>query len=223
MGSLYLVRHAQASLGAADYDELSARGRLQAQRLGAWWQAHGQRFDAVWSGTLRRHAQTLECMGLALNGLPAAQHFAALDEYDGAALVRAVHPGPLPAVHSPEGFRSYFRLLCDALAQWMAGTLSPEGMPDWQTFSAGVRALLEQARAQHAGQRLLVLSSGGPISTAIAQVLGSAPEVGIALNMRLRNTAVSELGVSARRLALQTFNTLPHLTAPEDVALQTYA
>lgn len=223
MGTLYLVRHGQASFGAADYDQLSAAGQAQAQRLGAYWRAHGQRFDAVFSGTLRRHAQTLDGLAQAFGALPAAQRLPGLDEYDGAALVRAIHPAPLPRPDTPQLYRQYFRLLCDALAQWMAGTISPEGMPDWEQFAAGVQTLLDEVRHAHAGQNVLVVSSGGPISTAVAQVLGVMPEVGIALNMRLRNSAVTELSVSARRLMLQTFNTLPHLAAPEDAALVTHA
>ena len=59
MGTLYLVRHGQASFGAADYDQLSPLGRQQSERLGAWFRERGLRFDAVLTGTLRRHAQTL--------------------------------------------------------------------------------------------------------------------------------------------------------------------
>ena len=59
MGTLYLVRHGQASFGADDYDQLSARGQQQSERLGAYWRERGLRFDAVLCGTLRRHGQTL--------------------------------------------------------------------------------------------------------------------------------------------------------------------
>lgn len=223
MGTLYLVRHGQASFGAADYDQLSPRGALQAQRLGAFWRAHGRRFDAVLTGTLRRHAQTLAGIAQELDDLPGAALLPALDEYDGAALIRAVDPAYAGQADTPEGVRAHFRLLCDALAQWMAGTISPRGMPDWQAFSDGIRAALDEAQRTHRDGDVLVVSSGGPIATAIAQVLGVTPEVGIALNMRLRNSSVSELGMGRRRLALQTFNTVAHLAAPEDAALLTYA
>ena len=59
MGTLYLVRHGQASFGAADYDQLSPRGHEQCRLLGAYWRERGQRFDAVFTGTLKRHAQSL--------------------------------------------------------------------------------------------------------------------------------------------------------------------
>ena len=59
MGSLYLVRHGQASFGADDYDQLSERGEAQAVRLGEYWRERGLSFDAVYAGTLKRHQQTL--------------------------------------------------------------------------------------------------------------------------------------------------------------------
>ena len=73
MGTLYLVRHGQASLGAADYDQLSALGTRQCERLGAWFAAHGVAFDAVYVGTLRRHAQSLQAIAAAHGALPEAR------------------------------------------------------------------------------------------------------------------------------------------------------
>ena len=223
MGTLYLVRHGQASFGADDYDQLSPLGLQQAQRLGAHWLAHGQRFDTVLMGTLRRHAQTLDGIAQGLPGLPAPQVLPSLDEYDSLALIRAIHTEPLQKPDTPELYRHHFRLLCDAIAQWMAGVISPQGMPSWEDFSLGVRRVLDQVRRDHADQNVLLVSSGGPISTAVGEVLGTAPEVTIALNMRIRNSAVTEFSVSPKRLMLQTFNTLPHLHAQEHQALITHA
>ena len=223
MGTLYLVRHGQASFGADDYDQLSPLGLQQAQRLGAHWLAQGQRFDTVLMGTLRHHAQTLDGIAQGLPGLPAPQVLPSLDEYDSLALIRAIHTEPLQKPNTPELYRHHFRLLCDAIAQWMAGVISPQGMPSWEDFSLGVRRVLEQVRRDHADQNVLLVSSGGPISTAVGEVLGTAPEVTIALNMRIRNSAVTEFSVSPKRLMLQTFNTLPHLHAQEHQALITHA
>lgn len=211
MGTLYLVRHGQASFGADDYDQLSARGREQAVRLGQFWRARGLAFDAVITGTLRRHTQTLEGIAEGLQVTPEVLQMPGLNEYDSHALITAIHPQPLPRPDTPELYRLHFRLLCDALAQWMAGVISPQGMPTWNEFSAGVRAALDHVRQHHTGQNVLLVSSGGPISTAVGEVLGTAPEVTIALNMRIRNSAVTEFSVSPKRLMLQTFNTLPHL------------
>ena len=95
MPTLTLVRHGQASFGAADYDNLSPLGHRQSVRLGEYLGAKGLAFDAVLVGTLKRHAQTLagiqEGMKSAHNGLL----WPGLNEYDSHAVISAVHPQPL--------------------------------------------------------------------------------------------------------------------------------
>jgi broad specificity phosphatase PhoE len=211
MGNLFLVRHGQASLGADDYDKLSPLGERQARRLGEHWAQRGQRFDAVYTGTLRRHAQTLAGIAEGMGQTLEAARLEGLNEYDSHALIRCLYPEPQPRPDTPEARRLHFRRLCDALSAWMAGTIAPEGMPSWADFSAGVRSSLDMVRSRHVGHNVLMVSSGGPISTAVAQVMGSEPGVMIGLNMRLRNSALTEFGFSAKRHSLQTFNTLPHL------------
>ena len=58
MGTLYLVRHGQASFGADDYDQLSELGQRQSRRLGAYFQERGLTFEAVITGSLKRQQQT---------------------------------------------------------------------------------------------------------------------------------------------------------------------
>ena len=223
MGTLYLVRHGQASFGADDYDVLSPRGHEQAVRLGEYWRGRGMAFDAVMTGTLRRHTETLQGIAQGLQTMPEVTRWPGLNEYDSHALISAIHPQPLGPADTPERYRAHFRILCDALAQWMAGVISPQGMPSWEEFSGGVRAVLDHVRHHHAGQNVLLVSSGGPISTAVGEVLGTAPEVTIALNMRIRNSAVTEFSISPKRLMLQTFNALPHLNEVEHAPLVTHA
>ena len=211
MGNLYLVRHGQASFGAHDYDQLSALGQRQAQRLGAYFQEKGLQFDAVLMGTLRRHAQTWE--GIAEGA--GIQHlqpvlWPGLNEYDSAAVIHAIHPHPLEKPDTPELYRHHFRLLRDGLTQWMNGVVSPHGMPDYDDFRHGVVSALDHVRTQHSGNVLLV-SSGGPISTAVGHVLGTTPETTIELNLRIRNSALTEFVFTPKRHMLLTFNTLPHL------------
>jgi broad specificity phosphatase PhoE len=218
---LHLVRHGQASFGAADYDQLSPLGQQQCQRLGAFWRARGQRFDAVFSGTLKRHAQSLAALAEGWGGaLPAVNIRPGLDEYDSAALIRAIHPEPLAAPRDAEGVKQHFRLLRQGLLAWMRGDSAPQGMRSHAEFSAGVLATLDEVRALGGGE-VLILSSGGPISCALAQVLQAPAESAIELNLRLRNSALSELVFNAQRLSLHSFNGLPHLQ--DEPALQSYA
>ena len=222
MGTLYLVRHGQASFGAADYDNLSALGQRQSVRLGEYFAAKGLQFEAVLTGTLKRHAQTwagiAQGAGLTLEPL----QWPGLNEYDSDAVIQAIHPAPLTKPDTPELYRHHFRLLRDGLTQWMNGVVSPQGMPSYDDFVHGVSSALDHVRKHHSGNVLLV-SSGGPISTAVGHILGTTPEATIELNLRIRNSAVTEFAFTPKRHMLQTFNTLPHLDAPEYADWVTFA
>ncbi len=210
MGTLYLVRHGQASFGADNYDQLSELGLRQCARLGEYLAARGKRFDAVITGTLQRQVQSYDALADGLGQRLEPLRLPGLNEYDSKAVIEAIHPQPLPKPNTPELYRAHFRLLRQALAAWMAGQSTPAGMASYAEFAAGVAVALDHVRQQCEGE-VLILSSGGPISTMVGQVLGTAPEVTIDLNMRIRNSALSELHFNPKRHALLTFNTLPHL------------
>ena len=221
MGTLYLVRHGQASFGAADYDQLSDLGTRQCQRLGEYLRSRGKGFQAVLRGSLRRHDQSLAALLQGLGDAPPAAVYPALNEYDSAAVVRAVHPEPLPQSRTPEAYRHHFRILRQGLSAWMDGRTAPEGMPAYADFVAGITQVLDHVRADHDGDVLMV-SSGGPISTAVGQVLGMPPVGTIELNMRIRNSAVTEFSFNPKRHVLHSFNTLPHLDSDEHASWATY-
>ncbi|NML48518.1 histidine phosphatase family protein [Ramlibacter sp. G-1-2-2] len=223
MGTLYLVRHGQASFGADDYDQLSELGERQSVRLGEYFAERGIRFDGLIAGTLRRHKQTLA--GILRGMQHAGEHLAwdGLNEYDADAVIAAIHPEKLEKPSSPELVKHHFRLLRDGLAQWMAGATSPAGMPSWAEFSAGVAGALDHVRAKHYGQNVLVVTSGGPIATAVSQVLGAPAQATIDLNLRIRNTGVTEFAFTPKRHMLVGFNAIPHLDAPAYKDWVTYA
>lgn len=210
MGTLYLVRHGQASFGADNYDQLSELGRRQSERLGQYLAERGVHIDAAITGTLERQRQTWDGIRLGAGLALPAREYAGLNEYDSAAVIEAVHPHPLGKADTPERYRHHFRLLRDGLTQWMNGVVSPRGTPTYEAFRAGIEQVLDDVRRNHDGTVLLV-SSGGPIATAVGLVLGCAPETTIELNLRIRNSAVTEFSFNPKRHSLLTYNGLPHL------------
>jgi broad specificity phosphatase PhoE len=210
MGTLYLVRHGQASFGAADYDQLSALGAQQCRALGEWFRARDIVFEAALRGTLKRHAQSLAALAEGHGSVPEALEWPGLNEYDGYAVVRAVHPEPLGPADTPEAYRHHFRILREGLTRWMSGSVQPEGMPSYADWVAGIAAALDHVRSRHSGH-VLVVSSGGPIATAVGQVLGAPAASTIDLNMQLCNSAVTQFRFSPERHTLVSFNHLPHL------------
>ncbi|OQW87107.1 MAG: histidine phosphatase family protein [Rhodoferax ferrireducens] len=214
MATLYLVRHAQASFGAADYDQLSALGQRQSLRLGQHFASKGVRFDAVVSGTLNRHTQTLQGISQGLGAPLVATPWPGLNEYDGHAVIAAIQPHPPPPADTAEPYKHHFRLLRQGLLQWMLGRSQPAGLPSWADFRQGAVDALRHVQDSGA-QNILLVSSGGPIACAVGHVLATPPEATVELNMRLRNTSVTEFVVTPKYLALQTYNTLPHLNSVE--------
>ncbi len=222
MGNLYLVRHGQASFGAADYDRLSELGHRQSVRLGAYFREKGLQFDAVLTGTLRRHVQTWngirEGAGLEMESLA----WPGLNEFDGDALIATVNPHPMQRPDSLDMAKQHFRLLRDGLTQWMNGVVSPKGMSSYPDFVHGVTSALDHVRRHHTGN-VLIVSSGGPIATAVGHILGTTPETTIGLNLRIRNSAITEFAFTPKHHTLVTFNTLPHLESAEHADWVTHA
>ena len=226
MGTLYLVRHGQASFGEDDYDRLSPLGHRQAQRLGQYlrqrFEREGVQIDTVLMGSLRRHRETWEGMAQGAGWSHTPEVWPGLNEYDSEALIEAIHPEPLAKPDTPELYRHHFRLLREAIKAWMDGRTQPRGMPRYADFVAGIEAALDHVRQNCPGNALIV-SSGGPISTAVGRVLGTPAETTIELNLRIRNTALSEFTFTPKRHMLVTYNTLPHLDSAEHQDWVTFA
>jgi broad specificity phosphatase PhoE len=223
MGTLYLVRHGQASFGADDYDKLSELGHRQSVRLGEHFAQMGLRFDAVLAGTLRRQLETLAGIREGMRHEGEHLPWEGLNEYDSEAVIATVHAGKLEKPTSPEMYRAHFRLLRDGLAKWMAGVVSPQGMPSYEKFVDGVARALDHVKANHHGGNVLIVSSGGPIATAVGQVLGTSSETIIELNLRIRNTSVTEFAFNPKRHMLVSYNAIPHLENPEYAGWVTYS
>ena len=156
MGTLYLVRHGQASFGADNYDQLSARGMQQSVRLGEYFADKGIAFEATMTGTLQRQIQTFAgiCEGAGIK--TQALTFAGLNEYDSAAVIESIHPQELAKPDTPELYRHHFRLLRDGLTQWMNGAVSPRGMPNYRQFVDDIAAVLDHVRTSFKDRKSVV-------------------------------------------------------------------
>jgi broad specificity phosphatase PhoE len=228
---LWLVRHAQASFGSADYDCLSERGEHQAQRLAAWLVADPDlRFAHVAVGTLRRHVQTLDrieqAFAAAGRPLPPIAQDAAWNEFDHEAVIRAyanrhADDPVLAAARGSKDRRAIHALLAAALHAWAGGELDT-GVPEtWDAFGARVARARDRLDAAPRG-KVLVVTSGGPITRCAQAALGCDAERAVRLNLALRNTAISEFRDAKDGWQMQVWNMLPHLSSPVDRDWVTY-
>ena len=228
-----MVRHAQASFGAANYDKLSDLGWQQARWLGEYFKQRGMQFDHIVTGTLTRHRETLSGIeqGMGASPTPALEH-AGLNEYDSSVMFKArAAAGKMDAIDEQnlsQDRRYYFRQLRAALYEWSEGLLAP---PDYQTFAQfrqGVVDGMQAAMRPHA-KRVLLVSSGGPISNMVGQVLKVPNRVTVDLNLQTRNASVSQFAFNVNEagttnsLALMSFNNIAHLDAPDRLHAVTYS
>ena len=105
---------------------------------------------------------------------------------------------------------------------WTGGTLSGAPHEPFAEFRKRVLAGLGAARAGKA-ERVLVVSSGGPISTILAEVLGMPLRGVVDLNLQTRNTGITQLQSGSARIHCVSFNNVPHLDRPDRAGALTYS
>ena len=208
MPVVHLVRHGQASFGAADYDHLSDLGREQSVVVGRALAGRGMRFPVAVSGTLRRQQDTATG---AVPHLP-LQIDGRWDEYDHLDLLKRYVVEP----EAYDGSSGSMQGLLDlALAAWVRDGDSG----GWPVFATGaVCALADLVSGLEKGQDAVVFTSGGVIAAICADLLGVGADGVVALNRVAVNGAMSKLTVGARGTTLLTFNEHAHL----DPAMVTY-
>lgn len=223
MGVVLLVRHGQASFGAADYDVLSETGWEQSRLLGAWLAERKVVPDVVLRGDMRRHRETAEGM-VGGAGWPAPiRTDPGWNEFDHLGVVSTLlgSRGEGPAAAGMQGVdrREFQRLFEEATARWTAGAHDADYPEPWSAFVDRVRGALDRAcAAAGPGGTVVAVSSGGPIAAACAALVdpdGDDPATLARLWARFNtvtvNSSVTRVVVGSTGPRLLTFNEHPHL------------
>ncbi|RPE47277.1 broad specificity phosphatase PhoE [Acinetobacter sp. BIGb0102] len=231
MSTIYLVRHGQASFGAASYDLLSAKGEQQAQAAGDFLNKNLKSSPLVVAGSMQRHQQTAQ--------LALAQGFADVsiqtesswNEFDH----QHVFAQYEPRFNQPELLkqdvaqganpRAYLAKIFDgAIERWIGEQYDHEYHETWLGFQSRVESALhglcQQLDATQQRQAV-VFSSGGVISVAVGKVLGLDAKQIFALNWSIANASISTLRWVDGRLQLLSFNE-HHYLKTHDAELLTW-
>jgi broad specificity phosphatase PhoE len=219
--ALLLVRHAQASFGAADYDVLSPTGTEQAEALAGDLARRGVRVDRVVSGSLARQRDTAAPIAAAA-GLRATVD-ARWDEYATDAILARYSSSELRlgdraagsrALRPPDAMssREFQDVLERALLRWIAAGDGARARETWPAFAARARAALEDVvRDLGGGQTALVCTSGGVLAAICVQLLGLPPSALVAFNRVAVNAAVTRVISGRAGTRLVSFNEHAHL------------
>jgi broad specificity phosphatase PhoE len=240
MSRLILIRHAQASFSPdpakafVDYDQLSPLGHRQAEALGEELVAAGIAFDRAYTGPAVRQRQTAEAVAAAYahHGwtFPSLVTSEGLEEHAGATVVRRALAEPeyeeervrlvaalRDAAAEGSASRAYFTVFRAVTRRWARREL-PEAVAEqsWQSFRSrvevGVRKIIADSGR---GATVAAFTSGGPIGSTVAQVLGLDDEAALELAWAVENATLTEILFSEERVSLKSFNAQPRVGAPE--------
>lgn len=220
MSVLLLVRHGQASWGAADYDVLSETGEEQSRILGAALAARNIVPDVLVHGAMRRHRQTADgaVEGAGWTADVIEDH--GWNEFDHQQMLD-LHPAGLEdgAAMTRAQFEQWFER---ATLRWSGGDFAEEYDESFEQFGMRVDAALRRTIDRLGPkQTAVVFTSGGPISWVAATLLDGGAQVWTQLNPVTINASLTKIVVGGRGSTLVSFNDHSHLEAA-DAALITY-
>lgn len=231
MGSIYLIRHGQASFGLDDYDNLSPLGVEQSGLLGQHFQKTGLRFDAVYGGAMNRHRQTanacLEAMktdGTQLIPLPE------LNEYDFENVIGVYKPefaisGALThylakQINPQKAFQQIFT---KAMRHWISGHRDEAYRESWGQFKSrckqGFSKIIVEAKPS---QHIAVFTSGGAITSNVQQLLQVPDSEFVSMNWSMVNCAITHFLYNDAGVSLNYLNNYSHLQSVIGSHLVTY-
>ncbi len=223
MTTIYLIRHGQASFGAADYDKLSEMGHEQSRVVG---QALSQRLPpdghcVVFAGDMRRHRETAAACLATLQRELEPTIDAGFNEFDHEEVIVRHEPRfadrdamqKLMRVH-PDPHRAFQQMFELAIARWTGGEFDSDYRESWPGFRARCRVALDAVAARTPRDATaLVFTSGGTISALCQTLLQLTDASAFALNFRLANAGMTKLAIGARGLSVVSLNEHGHLEA----------
>ena len=214
MALMVLVRHGQASWGAADYDVLSDLGHAQARTLGASWRTAGFAPTRVVSGLLRRHVDTSEEIRTALPAAPTLEQIGGLEEFDHVdVFAESVGAdGSLPSLDET----TMEEMFADGLRRWISADGSRAYRESYMDFRARVREAFSDVRSSlDADDKAVVVTSGGVIASIVCDLLGVDADRWPAIAAPVVNTGTSKVLVRHGESMLLSFNEHAHLSADD--------
>ncbi len=235
MSEIYFIRHGQASFGEENYDRLSALGVRQAKHLAKHLAKTGKLFDAVYQGELERQQNTaLEFINhYASKGIDAVAPIVteAFNEYDSFTVWQALIPEMLaddPAVAQdlekiPADQSAFQRIFAPLMTRWITGQYKARGIPRWDEFTHRVKQGVAELMNRHgANKRLVVFTSGGPISVTVQNALGLSDKKTLEISWQILNTSITRIKYNSHGMMLTGFNEVTHLELEGDEGLITY-
>ncbi len=216
MSHITLIRHGQANSTArteAAYDQLSPLGQQQSAWLGDHLRVSASHHSRVYCGTLNRHIQTVEAMGMGKVAIRDAR----LNELEYFTLSRLMETQT--GLQIPTERESFVAHLPQVFSAWQKDEITdpPESFTAFDTRVDQALAEISQGQGP-----ALVITSGGLISMVMRQALGLNTGAMAQMALAIMNTSMHRLYPIAGQLSPVLFNAVPHLEPPDRHYAQTH-
>ena len=211
MAELYLIRFAQASFGADNYDKLSDMCHKQSYALGKALASQGMQPDTWIMSVMPRHRETIEgiAKGIRLNAI-STKIQTSLNELNFTGLLNAKYSGFTSPEKMHTDRKTHFRILRKTVLEWQADDI--ENPPEtWTEFEKRIE-VARKFIMRDGANTVLALSSGGAISQMISAALETPVEQQIRLQLQIKNCAVNKFIFTRNGFYLHGFNESPHIT-----------
>lgn len=222
MKEILLIRHSQASFHEDDYDNLSPLGHQQSLWLGEHLATRKIAPSTVFTGNQKRHKQTAELIARGMNLEVKTIELPELSEFDFHDIFCAAGSEYLQILSTrTKTPKLFFQTLKQVLKLWTRNELATPPKESWQEFRTRVSKVLTFL-ADQSEDNIMVVSSGGPISTMIGLTLKCDPDTIIGLNFQIANSSISRLIVGESGPMLAGFNLVCHLESADRSHAITY-
>jgi broad specificity phosphatase PhoE len=119
--------------------------------------------------------------------------------------------------------KAFQRVFEKIMARWISGEIDKPGVMRWQDFCERVQSGLRKIMAENGRKKkILLCTSGGPISAAVQMALGLSDEKALRIAWHLINTSVTTFVYDNDRIELTTVNNAAHLELLNDSEWITY-
>lgn len=235
MSTITYIRHGQASLFSADYDNLSETGWQQAELLGNYFAEQNFKIDKIFLGPLKRHRQTLKGIqkGMAAGGKsldldPVLME--GLREHKLPEILRIVTPQLIesneelkeiakqPTPTDLEKKKVHFRLFEKVFLMWANGELEGlhDGYHSFKEFRAEANGALEQIKKEtNKGESVIAVTSGGPVGATVGDTLDLPIKKMCEVSWEVINSSFTTYKLTKNNFRLVGFNATPHLVDPK--------
>lgn len=239
MSTITYIRHGQASLFTADYDNLSEVGWQQAELLGNYMADHNFQIDKIFLGPLKRHKQTLEGIrkGLAAKGKTIPTETVTLEglkEHKLPEILRAVTPmlidtnDEIKALASVDTstktakIKAHFRIFEKVFLMWANGEIDDlyTGYHTFKEFRSEANAALEQIKSEtKKGESVISVTSGGVVGASVGDTLELPIKNMCEVSWEVFNASMTSYKLTKNNFRLTSFNAIPHLADPKMITL----